>query len=156
MRAYCKHLNLFLLRNALFHLFTVFLFHQNAVLLIDSICSSPKCCVTLTDSNSSSKCRYTALLSITINHYSSELDSLRVEVQSLQQEVISLHESQRRRNEHATPSVSQRSARGITRPGLSSGKMPLFMHSVDLFVYTHNVILYLVAYFCKRGRCSKL
>ncbi|XP_066959386.1 IQ domain-containing protein E-like isoform X18 [Macrobrachium rosenbergii] len=56
----------------------------------------------------------------TVQKKDSELDSLRGEVQALQQEVIALHDSQRRRNEHPSPPVSQRSARGLTRPSASS------------------------------------
>ncbi|XP_064078032.1 serine/arginine repetitive matrix protein 2-like isoform X3 [Macrobrachium nipponense] len=62
----------------------------------------------------------TTLLRQHLGLVSSELDSLRGEVQALQQEVIALHDSQRRRNEHPSPPVSQRSARGLTRPSASS------------------------------------
>ncbi|XP_069999905.1 uncharacterized protein [Penaeus vannamei] len=49
----------------------------------------------------------------------SELDGLRQEIQTLQQEVISLHDQNRRRNERPTP-PPQRSVRGTARPTVSS------------------------------------
>lgn len=48
----------------------------------------------------------------------SELDSLRSEIQGLQQEVISLHNVQRRRKERPAGTVSPRPARGSTKPSL--------------------------------------
>ncbi|XP_068207827.1 IQ domain-containing protein E-like isoform X2 [Palaemon carinicauda] len=62
----------------------------------------------------------TTLLRQHLGLVSSELDCLRGEVQALQQEVIALHDSQRRRNEHPTPPHTQRSARGVTRPNAAS------------------------------------
>ncbi|XP_063609798.1 IQ domain-containing protein E-like isoform X5 [Penaeus indicus] len=50
----------------------------------------------------------------------SELDGLRQEIQTLQQEVISLHDQNRRRNERPTPPPPQRSVRGTARPTVSS------------------------------------
>ncbi|XP_042878519.1 serine/arginine repetitive matrix protein 2-like isoform X3 [Penaeus japonicus] len=50
----------------------------------------------------------------------SELDGLRQEIQTLQQEVISLHDQNRRRNDRPTPPPSQRSVRGTARPTVSS------------------------------------
>ncbi|XP_047485493.1 bromodomain-containing protein DDB_G0280777-like isoform X4 [Penaeus chinensis] len=50
----------------------------------------------------------------------SELDGLRQEIQTLQQEVISLHDQNRRRNERPTPPPTQRSVRGTARPTVSS------------------------------------
>ncbi|XP_069951653.1 IQ domain-containing protein E-like isoform X4 [Cherax quadricarinatus] len=52
---------------------------------------------------------------------SSELDSLRTEIQTLQQEILALHETQRKQKERVPGTLSQRSYRGSGKQVLSSG-----------------------------------
>lgn len=81
------------------------------------------------------------------------MDGLRQEIQTLQQEVISLHDQNRRRNERPTP-PPQRSVRGTARPTVSSGEclytvLSFLLNVIDLPLFSVKLISVKIVFVAK-------